>query len=359
MVILSTDLHVDMKRFASITNQNHSFFCVIFLFSGIKMTIQSPSSLFLCFFTISLCLQLVLCQFWPKPESLLFFTPLDAKNELMNIAKNVQPNYIYSPLLETSKNGPFGIADSSYTVDYFTNSIGYYYPQPSFPSFTFSTYFYVSGNYVEGGIFFIFGGNSPNRFSVVYKGNSLEIHRFDSSNHLSIASFEVENFFTNGWTWICFTYDDSTKTVILYNQLGIPIRTVQNFPILNNENTYFYLGYGRDGSSIKYMTNGDAIACTMVYTQVLAPREIGELPKVCKFKGQNPAAPEPWPEDEHLIGLWPLSNEYKLYTANKGAEFKPVCFHCKIVEIVRFCLKKYREASSNQNHLFLDHMEHI
>ena len=288
----------------------------------------SLASFYFYFVAISLCCNLSKAQFWPRPESLIFFTPLDNENGLTNIATNTESDDIYNPLLETTKPGPFGIANSSYTVETgpFEYYIASYYPQPSFPSFTFSTYFYVSGNQQKGGIFYIYGYDNPNRVAVIYNGNALEIYRFGPTGSISIGSFTVGNFFNNGWTWICFTYDDSSKTVILYNELGKAIKTVYNFPILESskETKIFFLGYG---STSQFMTNGDAMACTMVYNQVLEDWEVAELPKVCEYKGKNPSPLEPWPENGNLIGLWPLSTQYQLNIANQVATFKPVSVH--------------------------------
>ena len=125
--------------------------------------------------------------------------------------------------------------------------------------------------------------DATDKFSILYNGNSLEIHRFGSGGTLSIASFTVSNFFNNGWTWICFTYD-SSKTVTLYNQLGVPIYTEKNFPILDLNTTQITLGYGRDNKTYHLMTNGDAMACTMIYNQVLTRDEIAQLPNVCYFE---------------------------------------------------------------------------
>ena len=275
------------------------------------------------FLAISLCQQTVLAQFWPRPDSLLLFTPLDAENELTNIAQNVEPSVSYYPKLETTKPGPFGIANSSYTVSLNGSWIGPYDPFPTFPSFTVSTYFYVAGNSIKGGILLLDNFHFQNRFSIIYNGKSLQIQRYASSGDDYIGNFVVENFFTNGWTFVCFTYDDSTKTVTLYNENGKAIHVEEDFPILDLDKTGLAIGYGI-GKTYYYMATGDAIACTMMYSQVLTTSEIVELPEVCKWKGKEPSPPEPWPVQERLIGLWPLSSQYKLNIANKAAAFNPV-----------------------------------
>ena len=284
------------------------------------------AKLFLCFVTIlQFCQQSSEAYYWPQPGSLIFFTPLDAENGLNDIAKNIGPSYTDGPLLETSKPGPFAIADSSYTVQTGTGKYyitGYHY-QPSLQSFTFSTYFYVSGNQQKGAVFYSYMYNSANKFSILYNGNSLEIHRFGSSGDWSIASFTVSNFFNNGWTWICFTFDNSSNTVTLYNEVGEQIYIEKKFPILDLNTTQITLGYGHDNSTTQYMTNGDAMACTMIYNQVLYRDEIAQLPNVCYWKGKQPTS---WPKPENLIGLWPLSDQYKFNTIIGADHFDPVSF---------------------------------
>ena len=284
----------------------------------------------LSFVLISFNYQPVLAieYYWPRPESLYFFVPLNAENGLNNIAPN-QEYRIYNgySLLETSKPGPFGIQNSSYTCtteDGILNYIASYASYPSSPSFTFSTYFYVSGEKPrKGGIFVL---SSPLRFSVLYNGDSLEIHRFESDNFYSIGSFTVEHIFTNGWTFFSFTYENSTETVTVFNDFGSVIHVEHNFPILEGNLASIYLGKGTSETTFEDIVNGDAMACTMLYNAVLKNTEIAELPNVCKWKGKKPPPQEPWPADESLVGLWPLSSQYKFNTANQASKFKPVSF---------------------------------
>ena len=278
------------------------------------------NSIIITLFVGLFCQQhLVVAEYWPKPGSLLLFTPLDAENELRDIAKNKDASDAYKDKLEISKPGPFGIEQSSYTVSS-QGWIAGYYNQLSFPSFTISTYFYVSGNQQKGGIFSFEGFLGSIKLSALYNGNSLEIHRFEINGEFLVESFTVRNFFSNDWTFLCLTYDDFTKTVTLYNQMGNPIFTQKNFPISNNLNAHFYLGDGYDDSDYYVMTPGDAMACTMIYMDILKSDEIAQLPRVCYFKGKgSPPALEPWPAPQNLIGLWPLSSQYKLNNINGDA----------------------------------------
>ena len=248
-------------------------------------------------------------QFWPRPDSLIFFAPLDAENGFTNVAKDKGPSFVANPVLETTKPGPLGVANSSFTVASMNSYIGYYNSQPAFPSFTLSTYFYVSGQRSKGGVVWVY----PGRFSLIYNQESLEIHAFSEDEKYSIDNFTVENVF-DGWTFIGLTYDSPTKTLTIFNQYGIAIFTKRNFLIPNVYPSQLYLGYSRGSSSDFPMARGDAIACTMVYNEILTSEEISHLSKVCYFKG---APPTPWPETKYLLGLWPLSDQYKLENVNR------------------------------------------
>ena len=268
-----------------------------------------------------LLIQQISSGFLPVPGSLLFFTPLDAESGTRDIVGNFKFNR-GSPLLETSKLGPLDMANASHTVSCRNCDIGFYYPIPSFHSFTFSTYFYVSGSNEKGAIAFLYGGTSkvPSKFSLLYNGKSLEIHRFGTNGAFSIGNFTIGNVIQQ-WRFICLTYDDPTKTLSVYDESGDLIHSEQNFPIVDSENSQLIFGYGRDDSNFFEMTRGDAMACTMIYTQVLEPYEIAQLPGVCSTKIID--QPKPWPDKNDLIGIWPLSKQYKLSVANQANAFRP------------------------------------
>ena len=273
--------------------------------------------------SVSLLLQPSLAQHWPNPDSLLLFLPFDAENGLRDIANGINPYFTDQPQLETSKPGPFGIANSSYTPSCTNCYISHYRTLPKIDSFTLSTYFYVSERQQKGALFWIYGSDYIYKISLIYNGKALEVHLFGNGWFHSTESFTISNFF-NDWTFICLTYDDSTKTVTLYNQLGNPIYIKNNFPIPSNKDTFLYVGYANDETTQRAMVTGDAVACTMIYSEILSPYEIAELPKVCYRKGKEPASPEPWPEPQQLIGLWPLSQQYELGLVNGQNTFQPV-----------------------------------
>ena len=268
---------------------------------------------------------IVKAQNWPKHESLLLFLPFDSKNGLNDVAKGLKPSSSYSAQLETSKSGPFGIANSSYTVSQDNSKIARYNPLPSFPSFTFSTYFFVGGEGETGGIVNAYGSN-PNRFSLLYKGDALEVHRFASGQSYSVESFTIRNFFQS-WTFICLTYDHTTKTVTLLNQFGVPVYQRSNFPILDKDDLVLYVGEGRNEKSDVSIHTGDAIACTMIYNSVLKQEEIAQLSEVCFRKGAYPPPATPWPEPDALVGYWPLSSQYKSSDLSNN-DFHSVCQFC-------------------------------
>ena len=296
-------------------------------------------TVFLCCITLTLGLiQPISGLWWPSPESLLLFFPLDSHSGINDIAKAIQPTYIQSPLLETSKAGPFEIASSSYTVTADNHFISYYDNLPNFQSFTFSTYYYVSGRASRGGIAFSYHWDVLNRFSINYRGQSLEVYRFDVNGKYAAEKFTVDRVFTNGWTFFAITYDHNTQTFTVFGETGNPIHKQLNFPINDAADMRFHLGYARDLSDVLLMYVGDAIACTMVYTSVLSDYEISQLPNVCMLKGADPPtttptttppAPippvSPWPEPKHLLGLWPLSHNYKLFDIGKW-DFRTVIF---------------------------------
>ena len=309
---------------------------VLVVFSSLKAKMKFIS---FCCLAFLIGHQQILAQNWPSSESLLNFFPYDSKNGINDIVTGKQPGHVFWPQLETSKLGPFGIANSSYTVTKSNAEIARYDSMPSFPSFTVSAYFYVSGKSQNGGILYAHGNNVQNRFSLVYNGFSLELHRFEKFQEWPVTFFTIDNFF-KGWTFICFSYDDSTQTVTFYNQLGDPIHIETRFPILNQSGWLFYTGFGRSTHVGFGLQRDDALACTMIYTKVLKKAEIAQLPGVCYQKGQGPSADStspqpststtstrpmpdviPWPEPDSLIGFWPLSEQYKLEdVSGKGFE---------------------------------------
>ena len=240
--------------------------------------------------------------------------------------------------LETTKTGPFGIVNSSHTVTIDNQWIANYDVLGSFPSFTFSTYYYVSGRASKGAIVLAWGEDVQNRFSINYNGQSLEVYRFNYGQIFGAEKFTVDRLFTNGWTFFAITYDHNSQTVTVFDEMGSVIHKQANFPILDRERMFFHLGRGHDEGKYINMYVGDAIACTMVYTSVLSDYEISQLPNVCMLKGADPPtttptttppAPippvSPWPEPKHLLGLWPLSHNYKLFDIGKW-DFRTVIF---------------------------------
>ena len=265
----------------------------------------------------------VLGQNWPNPGSLFFFAPLDEENGLNNVIKKDDPYRPNSGVLDTSKPGPFGVANSSHTVSCNSCSMVNYVDFPNYSSFTLSMYFFVSRKQSKGGIGFFYGNTE--RFCINYNETTIEVHRFGKKGQFPIASFEVRNFFTNGWTFFCLTYDASKETATLFNEKAIPVHYEYNFPIPDATNQRSILGSGKDRETLfTAMVPGDAMACVMIYSEVLQPDEIAQLPNVC---GKNNDQPTPLPEPDHLIGLWPLSAKYKLTTVDNSNKFQPVSFN--------------------------------
>ena len=280
------------------------------------------------FLLTTLLINRTLGQRWPRSESLLLFTPFDVDNGLTNLASNKPPENIYFAQLETTKPGPFGDFNASYTVSKTdSGDLCSFQRLPSFPSFTFSTYFYVSGRQQKGGIAFTEGPQAA-RFAVAYIGTSLEINRLyrrEASQGFYVYNFIINNVFNNGWAFICFTYDDTSKTVTVHDAYGNIVHIENNFPIDDSYDTFFAMGRSLDNGSLPLMTNGDAMACTMIYNAILSKEEIAQLPEVCQRKGQ-PQVPDLWPQPNSLIGIWPLSGIYKLNNANDNLRFNSVSF---------------------------------
>ena len=310
-------------------------------------------------FIFFISLQLTWAQNWPSPEACTLFTPLDAKNGVKDIVHGTEPESV-RPELETSKTGPFGIPDSSYTVYAEPSYICFFHDFELSNSFTVSTYYYRSGRAYKAGVFM--AAYNVYRFSMAYKGDALEVFRYNYGVGNFGGKFVIDRFF-NDWTFICMTFDDTTKTATLYDEAGNIIHVERNFPILpSTENTRLFLGVARDESNNLNQYKGDAMACTMVYNKVLTAEEISQLPEVCRLKGtappsttsttttptttttsettttttattstttegttEKPVEPlfTPWPDPENLLGLWPLSSNYKLFDVS-GSNFRTV-----------------------------------
>ena len=231
--------------------------------------------------------QPVLAEKWPNEESLLLFLPLDVKNGLIDIANGVKPTQKYLKQLETSKRGPFGIANSSYTVsDDFAEIAAYELPS-SFLSFTLSMYYHPSDRGLFGAIA-SFGTGTHKRFSILYNGTSLEVHRYEDFQNYSSESFSVANFF-EGWTFVCLTYDHATSTANVMDQFGQVIHKQSNFKFNEQSHKYLlHLGFTSNQKNHISMKVGDSMACVMFYNQVLSRLEIARLAEVCRWKGKSP-----------------------------------------------------------------------
>ena len=225
-------------------------------------------------------------KYWPRPDSLLLFAPLDGEYRLDDMITGRMPKLHDNLGLLRSEIGPYGQPNTSYTVSK-TGFLCEFDHLPQFSSFTLALYFLTPCN-DSGGILAIEGQYTfPHRLSLVYKNRNLEIHRYNyegqfSSNFASTASLS-----SNVWTFIGITYDRIKRRLILYNDKGQAIFLRDNFDVLDNSNVRLFLAYARDGNTFHLMKPSDAMACVMLYDSVLTNEEMAQLPSVCKLKGRK------------------------------------------------------------------------
>ena len=155
-----------------------------------------------------------------------------------------------------------------------------------------------------------------------------------NETHLKVTSYDANQIYTipihsaSSWTFFAITYDKNRSL------LGISSSDTWGLyetycPFRADERYSFMVGRASADKGFKYMSREDALACISFHEDILSSEEVKEMYEICRNKpapetsttqsqstmtstttSANSGSGDPWPESQHLLGMWPMSEDY-------------------------------------------------